>query len=110
MVLELVEHDGFAVLAAKGRLNMVAAPELRSAVEDAAAAGQRRLVLDLAETDFIDSSGLGALVGCLKTMREAGGELRLANVGQQARMVFELSGVDKVLVSHPSAQEAFGDG
>ena len=111
MILELTgDEDGVGVLSAKGRLNMAAAPELRAAVAAAIGAGHRRLVLDLAETGFMDSSGLGALVGCLKAMREAGGEIRLANVGEQVRMVFELSGVDRILLSYPSAGEAFGDG
>lgn len=108
-MFELGERGGYAVLAAKGRLNMVAAPELRAAVQQAIGAGHRRIVLDLAETGFMDSSGLGSLVGGLKAVRDAGGDLRIANVGEQVRMVLELTGMDWVLTPYASVEEAFGD-
>ncbi|WP_415854358.1 STAS domain-containing protein [Sinomonas sp. G460-2] len=97
-------------MAAKGRLNLVAAPELKAAVNDAIAAGHRRLVLDLAEVDFMDSSGLGAIVVCLRAAREAGGDLRLANAGEQVRMVLELTGLLGVLKPYASSEGAYRNG
>uniref|UniRef100_UPI00262F8232 STAS domain-containing protein n=1 Tax=uncultured Thermosynechococcus sp. TaxID=436945 RepID=UPI00262F8232 len=54
------------------------------------------LLLDCAEVTFIDSSGLGALVVALKTVRTAGGQLYLRNVPKQMMMLFELTSMDKV--------------
>ena len=67
------------VLTCDGRLTMVAAPTLRSAIDDAVSGGHVRLVVDLAGTSFVDSSGLGALVAGLKRTRQAGGDLRIAS-------------------------------
>jgi anti-sigma B factor antagonist len=108
LIFELDQQDDHTVLAAKGRLNVIAAPELKAAVDAAVAAGHCRLVVDLAETGFIDSSGLGALVNSLKTVRQAGGDLRIANVGEQVLMVLKLTRLDRVLIPYRSVGEAFG--
>jgi anti-sigma B factor antagonist len=72
-------------------------------------AGRRRIVVDLSNTSFMDSSGLGALIGCLKSARQADGDLRIAAPNEQLRMVLKLSNVDRVLRSYGSADEAYRD-
>ena len=109
MNFEIVDRGGYAALAGNGRLNMVSAPRLRDAVTEAIGDGHTRIVLDMAGTEFIDSSGLGALVGCLKAARQAGGDLRIANVGPQVQMVLALTSMDRILTAYPSVEEAFGD-
>ena len=73
-------NDRYAEIAAAGRLNMVSAPKLRELVAEVVEAGSSRIVINLKETSFMDSSGLGALIGCLKAARQAGGDLRIAGV------------------------------
>ncbi|HEX9086412.1 MAG TPA: STAS domain-containing protein [Arthrobacter sp.] len=109
MLLSYKVNDSYAVISAAGRLNMVSAPKLREMVAEVVAAGSPRIVINLAETAFMDSSGLGALIGCLKAARQAGGDLRIAAVQPQVQMVLGLTSMDKVLTSYPSAAEAFGD-
>ena len=109
MNFEIVDRGGYAALAGTGRLNMVTAPKLRDVVTEAIGNGHNRLVLDMAGTEFIDSSGLGALVGCLKAARQAGGDLRIANVGSQVQMVLQLTSMDRILTPYASVDEAFGD-
>lgn len=105
-----VEHSpGYTVLVGAGRLNMVGAPKLREAVAEVVNSGSNRVVLDLSEVVFMDSSGLGALIGCLKVARQAGGDLRIANVGQQVRMVLELTSMNRVLTPYDTVEEAFAD-
>lgn len=101
--------DSYAEVKSVGRLNMVAAPKLREVVNEVVASGSNRVVVNLAETNFMDSSGLGALIGCLKAARQAGGDLRIAGVQPQVKMVLELTNMDRVLTAYPSAEEAFGD-
>ncbi|MBX9920794.1 MAG: STAS domain-containing protein, partial [Mycolicibacterium frederiksbergense] len=60
------ESSGVVVVTPAGRLNMVAAPTLRKELHAIVESGQTRLVVDLSEVDFIDSSGLGALISGLK--------------------------------------------
>lgn len=98
-----------AVVRADGRLNMVSAPELRETVAAAIAGGRSRIVVDLEATSFMDSSGLGALIGCLKSARQAEGDLRIAAPNEQVRMVLKLSNVDRILRSYDSPAEAYSD-
>lgn len=96
------------VLTPHGRLNMLAAPALRELIGDTVDTGHRRIVIDLSETVFMDSSGLGALIAGLKVARAAGGDLRLARPSPQVLAVLQLTNLHKVLRPHPSAEEAFG--
>jgi anti-sigma B factor antagonist len=73
------------------------------------AAGTNRIVVDMAETTFLDSSGLGALIGGLKSARQAGGDLRIARPTPSVVTVFELTNLDKVLRARESVEEAFDD-
>jgi len=94
------------VLRCDGRLTMVAAPTLRSAIDEAVSGGQVRLVVDLAGTSFVDSSGLGALVAGLKRARQAGGDLRIASAQEQVRMVLNLTNLDRILEPFDSVGDA----
>ena len=98
-----------AVMRLLGRLDFVTAAEARKAFADAVGAGQKRLVVDLAAVDFVDSSGLGALIGGLKTARQAGGDLRIACATTQAQTVLALTSLDRVFRLYPSVGEALAD-
>jgi anti-anti-sigma factor len=94
------------VLKCDGRLTMAAAPALRSAIDEAVTAGRVRLVVDLAGTSFVDSSGLGALVAGLKRTRQAGGDLRIASAQEQVRMVLNLTNLDRILQPFDTVADA----
>lgn len=100
--------DGVAVVTTPARLTMANAPELRMRITDAV---QRtaRVVVDLGDTAFVDSSGLGALVSGLKTARQAGGDLRIAGPGEQVRTVLSLTNLDRILRPHATVGDARGD-
>jgi anti-sigma B factor antagonist len=104
---QLLDTD-VAVIRAKGRLNMAAAPGLRSAVTETVAGGRARIVVDLSDTSFVDSSGLGALIGGLKTARQAGGDLRIAGATEQVTVVLGLTNLDRVLRPYPTVEDAVG--
>jgi anti-sigma B factor antagonist len=98
-----------AIIRGGGRLNMVAAPLIREVILEQIAAGRTRVVIDLSAIDFMDSSGLGALIGCLKSARQAGGDLRIAAPTPQVSMVLKLSNLDRVLKAHDTAESAFDE-
>jgi anti-sigma B factor antagonist len=106
MDMETRAEGDATVLSCTGRLTMVAAPRLKSRVDEVIAGGSTKIVVDLTETSFIDSSGLGALVSSLKAARQAGGDLRLAGAGEQVRTVLSLTNLDRVLRSHPTLSDA----
>lgn len=99
--------DGIAVLKLVGKLNMVSAPQLREVISSAVLAGNPRIAVDLSDVDFMDSSGLGALVNGLKSTRQAGGDLRIASPTEQVKLVLELTNLDRVLTAYDNAEEAF---
>jgi anti-anti-sigma factor len=105
--VELTDGD-CAVIRARGRLNRVSAPALRDLVARVVREeGRSQVVVDLAETNFMDSSGLGSLVAGLKTARAAGGDLRIARPQTQVLMVLKLTNLDQVLHPHETVEECF---
>jgi anti-sigma B factor antagonist len=102
----LMTETSTAVLQPTGRLNMVAAPAFKNLVEETVASGQSRIVVDLGQVTFIDSSGLGALISGLKATRQAGGDLRIADVPEQVMTVLRLTNLDRVLRVHPTVVDA----
>jgi anti-sigma B factor antagonist len=101
--------SGAMVVRPEGRLNMVAAPGLRKELHSLVEQGNSRIVVDLSGTDFIDSSGLGALISGLKAARQAGGDLRIAAPTRQVTTVMELTNLNRVLRSHETADGAFDE-
>jgi anti-sigma B factor antagonist len=78
------EREGITILDLKGRITV--GPEagaLREKVSEDAAAGVRMLVLNLAGVDYVDSTGLGALVMSATTMRKVGGNVKLLNLNRR---------------------------
>lgn len=55
------------------------------------------LILDFAKTEFMDSSGIGVIIGRGKTMQFRGGELMAVNLGKRIKMIFQTAGLDKVI-------------
>ncbi|MFY0407209.1 STAS domain-containing protein [Solicola sp. PLA-1-18] len=98
---------GIGVVTPIGRLNMVSARRLSEVVTDLVGGGTNRIVVDMGQTDFMDSSGLGALIAGLKTTRQAGGDLRLACPTEQIQTVLELTNLNKVLRPRPTVEGAF---
>jgi anti-sigma B factor antagonist len=105
--IELVEQqEGVTVVAPKGRLDMASAPEFRESVKRLVESGSGRMVVDLHDVSFVDSSGLGAIVGGLKAARNAGGDLRIARANQQVLLVLDLTSLNRVLKPYETVEEA----
>lgn len=100
---------GVVVLRPTGRLNMVIAPDFRKELHDLVASGEQRVVVDLSAVEFIDSSGLGALISGLKAARLAGGDLRIAAPNAQVLSVLELTNLNRVLLAYDSPDRAFDE-
>ena len=86
MSLEIEQHEreGITIVAMKGRITVgLEATSLREAVAALIAAGTRNLVFNLAGVDFIDSTGLGALVMSASALRKSGGNVKLVNLNRR---------------------------
>ncbi len=88
---------------------MVNAPRLRTLINSHIAAGNSRISIDLTSVDFIDSSGLGALINALKVTRQASGDLRIAAPAEQVKLILSLTNLDRILKIYPDAETAFND-
>lgn len=64
---------------------------LRDAVRKLVGEGKKKIILNLADVDYIDSSGVGELVGCFTTVRNAGGELKLLKLSQKVHDVLHVT-------------------
>jgi anti-sigma B factor antagonist len=86
MSLDIQQHEreGITILEMKGRITVgKEATALREKIAELTAAGIRNVVLNLAGVDFIDSTGLGALVVCAISTRKAGGSVKLVNLNRR---------------------------
>lgn len=98
--------SGTALVRLVGRLDLATCGSVREQLADAVQHGHRNLVLDLEQVSFMDSSGLGTLIGGLKMARLAGGDLRIARPAEQTAMILELTSLNRVLVTYTSIEEA----
>ena len=95
------------VVTAIGELDMYSGPRLREVLVGLADAGNAEIEVDLGGLTFIDSSGLGVIVGALKRCRMSGGDLVLRNVNDKTAKVLAVTGLDRVLtVTETSAVTA----
>jgi anti-sigma B factor antagonist len=95
-----------AVLQVTGEVDVYTAPMLREQIRELAAKGAVHLIADLSRVDFLDSTGLGALVGGLKRLREAGGSLALVISTARIQRIFQITGLTKALPAQPSVADA----
>ena len=102
--LEVTERDAWTIVVVSGEIDMATAPRLRERLIDLIGEGQHRIVVDMSWVEFIDSTGLGVLIGALKRIRSHEGDLRLVIEDRRVLKVFEITGLDQVFVIHPSVE------
>jgi anti-sigma B factor antagonist len=89
-----------------GEVDVYTAPMLRERIRELAASGAVHLIADLGPVDFLDSTGLGVLVGGLKRLREDGGSLALVLKTPRILRVFQITGLTKAFATWPSVADA----
>ncbi len=98
--------SGATVVEVGGSLVVANRKELKDKVLAELEGGAARFVVDFGRTDYIDSSGLGVLVGLSKRIREAGGTLRLARLSEDLQTLFELTKLDTLFEIRSDLDEA----
>jgi anti-anti-sigma factor len=106
MDIEITPANRVTVVAPEGDLDMSTAEKVKRALTDLVDTGQTRLLVDLGSVAYIDSSGLGALVGALKHARASGGDLKLCGLQPDVHTIFEMTRLIKVITTYPARQEA----
>lgn len=94
------------VVKVTGEIDVYTAPALREELQAHQEAGAADLVVDLTEVPFMDSTGLGVLVGSLKRARTTGGSLRLVIDQEKVLKVFRITALTQVFEIYPTLDEA----
>jgi len=106
MAFSTAARGDVTVVQVEGQLTVGNRHELKAAIQTALDGGARKFALDCGGTDYIDSSGLGALVTIAKRIREAGGQIRLGGLNDDLRSLFELTKLDTLFAIYPDADKA----
>jgi anti-sigma B factor antagonist len=105
---EVVESapPGVPILDVRGEIDVATSPELQQLLTALIAHGPELVIVDLTHVSFIDSTGLGVLVGAVRDVRADGGDIRLVVTQPQIIRLLELTGLDEVFSVVSSASEA----
>ncbi|MGA9383019.1 MAG: STAS domain-containing protein [Phormidium sp.] len=95
-------HPDFKIVEPSGILDSVKGTKFREEVSNLIVNGAKIILVDFQEVTFMDSSGLGALVLALKTVRAAGAKIFICAINDQVKMLFELTSMDKVFKIFPN--------
>ena len=107
--LETRDVGGRTIVAVGGEIDVYTAPKLRDRITELVAAGTYHLVIDMEAVEFLDSTGLGVLVGGLKKVRAHDGSLSLICNQDRLLKIFRITGLAKVFVIHESAESALAE-
>ena len=102
---EAIDSDT-QLVRAQGELDLYAAPEFKRRLAHTIEAGKTRIVVDLTEAAFMDSTALGVLLGALKRLRVRDGALAVASEQPTILRILDVTGMDQVLDLHPTAAAA----
>lgn len=104
------EQGRFTVVEANGDIDLISAPVLRGSLESLFRDSRLALIIDLRGVPFLDSSGLGVLVGAQRAVRPHGGDIRLVCHEPRVLRVFSITGLDQVFSIYDSPESAIEDG
>ena len=97
LALEVASSEGQSTVEMAGEIDSYSAPRLRRCLRELTDAGDRRIVLNFRGIEYIDSAGLGVLIGAVKSLSSRSGELVVSSPRPQAAKLFEMTGLNTVL-------------
>ncbi len=107
MSFQTITKDGVAVVTVtNSRLDASIAPELKQVVSDVIEAGSTRIMIDLDSVQFMDSSGLGAVISSFKLTGKKG-DFVICNMNESVREIFTLTHMDRLFEIYTSSDEGF---
>jgi anti-sigma B factor antagonist len=104
--LNVRKEGGHAILEVAGEIDVYTAPKLREKLIELVSDGSHNIIVDLEKVDFLDSTGLGVLVGGLKRVRNHDGSLQLVCTQEKILKIFRITGLTKVFPIHGSIADA----
>lgn len=104
--IDIQTNDGYKVIKPTGDLDVYTVGSLRDAIGHMIEEGSTKVVVDLDSVPFMDSSGLGALMGGVRRLREAGGDLAISCTREQHLKLFTITGFGEGVSIAPTVEEA----
>lgn len=108
LTLATREVGATTVVTVGGEIDVYTAPKLRDLITELVGQGRHQLIIDMTAVEFLDSTGLGVLVGGLKKVRANQGTLQLVCDQERLLKIFRITGLAKVFQIHPTADAALG--
>jgi len=106
LTLATREIDGKTVISVGGEIDVYTAPKLRDEITSIVGKSVYHIIIDMEAVEFLDSTGLGVLVGGLKKVRANDGSLELICNQERLLKIFRITGLSKVFVIHSSPESA----
>jgi anti-sigma B factor antagonist len=107
--IETRDQGDWSVLEVAGEVDLYSAPKLKERLRALSDQGKHRVVVNLGQVGFIDSTALGVLIGARRRAREHEGEVVLAAPTEPVHKVLSITGLDRVFPIHDSVEDATGD-
>jgi anti-sigma B factor antagonist len=107
--LDHYNKDGIEIVDVEGEIDVYTAPRLRELLIDLVNNGNHQIVVNMEKVEFLDSTGLGVLVGGLKRVRAHDGSLDLVCTQERILKIFRITGLTKVFGIHDSVDEAIAN-
>lgn len=98
--------DQTTVIDLEGEVDVYTAPHLKQRIIELLDSGVKRVTVNLARVDYLDSTALGVLIGGLKRLRERDGTLDLICPNPRIKRIFEITGLDKIFDIYSSEEAA----
>jgi anti-sigma B factor antagonist len=109
LAIDVREVGSHTVVDVKGEIDVYTAPKLREKLIELVSEGTYDVVVNLDGVDFLDSTGLGVLVGALKRVKAHDGSLELVCTQDKILKIFKITGLTKVFLIHDSVEAAVGE-
>ncbi|MDD5049509.1 MAG: STAS domain-containing protein [Methanoregulaceae archaeon] len=94
------------IVSLSGRMDASSSPAAEAVLSRLIGAGERRIVVDMSDLDYISSAGLRVMLASLKRLREDGGQLLLAGLKPEIKNIFEIAGFQRIFSIYPSPEDA----
>jgi len=105
-ISERTLEPGQIILDISGEVDVLTAPLLKDAIIDQVNKGASHIIINLESVEYLDSTGLGTLIGGLKRTREAKSRLSIAGMNSRIRRLFDITGIDKIFIIHETVEDA----
>ena len=99
-------HDGYSIVWAHGEMDVATTPDLMRELAEAVRAQRCRVIVDLTQVTFMDSTGFNALALARHTAEAGHGEVRLVGAGETVREVLRITGLEEVFPVHSTIEES----